>query len=81
MAEDEGNEEAFIDHPQSLVQIAQKLAWPNFFRCKLARHTGQEEGATISHLLTRASVLLQKGLSLLLLSRIPGQCSVAKSPV
>ena len=29
----------------------------------LARHTGQEEGETISHLLTRASVLLQKGLS------------------
>ena len=26
----------------------------------LARHTGQEEGETISHLLTRASVLLQK---------------------
>ena len=27
----------------------------------LARHTGQEEGETISHLPTRASVLLQKG--------------------
>ena len=38
----------------------------------LARHTGQEEGETISHLLTRASVLLQKGLSALLLNRIPG---------
>ena len=38
----------------------------------LARHTGQEEGETISHLLTRASVLLQKGLSSLLLNRIPG---------
>ena len=37
----------------------------------LARHTGQEEGETISHLLTRASVLLQKGLSALLLNRIP----------
>ena len=37
----------------------------------LARHTGQEEGETISHLLTRASVLLQKGLSSLLLNRIP----------
>ena len=36
----------------------------------LARHTGQEEGETISHLLTRASVLLQKGLSALLLNRI-----------
>ena len=38
----------------------------------LARHTGQEEGETISHLMTRASVLLQKGLSALLLNRIPG---------
>ena len=38
----------------------------------LVRHTGQEEGETISHLLTRASVLLQKGLSALLLNRIPG---------
>ena len=38
----------------------------------LARHTGQEERETISHLLTRASVLLQKGLSALLLNRIPG---------
>ena len=37
----------------------------------LARHTGQQEGETISHLLTRASVLLQKGLSALLLNRIP----------
>lgn len=37
----------------------------------LAKHTGQEEGETISHLLARASVLLQKGLSALLLNRIP----------
>ena len=43
----------------------------------LARHTGQEEGKTISHLLTRASVLLQKGLSSLLLNRIPGRLSPA----
>ena len=35
----------------------------------LARHTGQEEGETISHLLTRASVLL--------LNRIPGHPSPA----
>ena len=41
----------------------------------LARHTGQEEGETISHLLTRASVLLQKGLSSLLLNRMPGQAT------
>ena len=38
----------------------------------LARHTGQEEGETIGHLVTRASILLQKGLSSLLLNRIPG---------
>ena len=38
----------------------------------LARHSGQEEGETINHLFTRASVLLQKGLSALLLNRIPG---------
>ena len=38
----------------------------------LARHTGQEEGETIGHLLTRASILLQKGLSSLLLNQIPG---------
>ena len=38
----------------------------------LARHTGQEEGETISHLVTRASILFQKGLSSLLLNRIPG---------
>ena len=35
----------------------------------LARHTGQEEGETIGHLLTRASVLLQKGLSALLVAQ------------
>ena len=43
----------------------------------LARHTGQEEAETISHLLIRASVLLQKGLSSLLLNRIPGRLSPA----
>ena len=37
----------------------------------LASHTGQEEGETISHFLTQASVLLEKGLSSLLLNRIP----------
>ena len=41
----------------------------------LVRYNGQEEGETISHLLTRASVLLQKGLSSLLLNRIPGHPS------
>ena len=43
----------------------------------LARHLGQEEGETISHLLARALVLLQKGLSSLLLNRIPGHPSSA----
>ena len=43
----------------------------------LARHAGQEEGETISHLLARALVLLQKGLSSLLLNRIPGHPSSA----
>ena len=33
---------------------------------------GQEEGEMVSHLMTRASVLLQKELSALLLNRIPG---------
>ena len=37
----------------------------------LARHTGQEEGETIGHLLTTASELLQKGLPVLLLNKIP----------
>ena len=37
----------------------------------LARHTGQGEGETIGHLLTRASELLQKGLPVLLLNKIP----------
>ena len=41
----------------------------------LARHTGQEGGETICQLLTRASVLLQKGLSSLLLNRITGHPS------
>ena len=38
----------------------------------LARHTGQEEGEKIGHLVTRVSILLQKGLSAMLLNRIPG---------
>ena len=37
----------------------------------LARHTGQEDREGDSHLLSRASVLLQRGLSALLLNRIP----------
>ena len=41
----------------------------------LARHTGQEEGETISHLITRVSVQLQKGLSAMILNRIPSQAA------
>ena len=38
----------------------------------LARHTGQEEGEAISHLITRCSILLQRGLTAFLLNRVPG---------
>ena len=41
----------------------------------LARHTGQEEGETISHLITRVSVQLQKGLSAMILNRIPSHAA------
>ena len=44
----------------------------NLSTFRMYGHTGQEEGETISHLLTRASVFLQKGLSALLLNSIPG---------
>ena len=37
----------------------------------LARHTGTDESESINHLMTRTSILLQKGLSALLLNRIP----------
>ena len=37
----------------------------------LARHTGQEEGEKVDHLFKRVSILLQKGLSAMLLNRIP----------
>ena len=37
----------------------------------LARHTGIDESESINHLITRTSILLQKGLSALLLNRIP----------
>ena len=38
----------------------------------LARHTGQEEGEKVGHLIKRVSILLQRGLSGMLLNRIPG---------
>ena len=37
----------------------------------LARHTGLDKSESINHLMTRTSILLQKGLSALLLNRIP----------
>ena len=37
----------------------------------LARHTGQEEAAVVSHLITRCSILLQRGTAALLLNRVP----------
>ena len=41
----------------------------------LARQTGQNESEAIAHLTTRASILLQKGLTSLLINRIPGHPS------
>ena len=38
----------------------------------LARHTGQEEGEKVGHLVKRVAILLQRGLSGMLLNRIPG---------
>ena len=37
----------------------------------LARHTGQEEATVVSHLITRCSILLQRGSAALLLNRVP----------
>ena len=37
----------------------------------LARHTGEDEGQTTSHLFTRVAILIQRGLAALLLNRIP----------
>ena len=57
--------ESFVGwHKVGLVQL-RKLG------SALARHTGQGEGETIGHLLTTASELLQKGLPVLLLNKIP----------
>ena len=41
----------------------------------LARQTEQDESEAIAHLTTRASILLQKGLTSLLINRIPGHPS------
>ena len=37
-----------------------------------ARHTGQEEGEKVGHLIKRVAILLQRGLSSMLLNQIPG---------
>ena len=55
-------------HPTAVEQL-QKLG------SALARQTGQEESEAIAHLITRASILLQKGLTSLLINRIPGHPS------
>ena len=52
-------------HPVAVEQI-RKLG------SALARHTGQEEGEAISHLVTRCSILLQRGLTAFVLNRVPG---------
>ena len=41
----------------------------------LGRHTGQEEGEKVDHLIKRVSILLMKGLSSMLLNRIPGHAA------
>ena len=52
-------------HPVAVEQI-RKLG------SALARHTGQEESEAISHLVTRCSILLQRGLTAFVLNRVPG---------
>lgn len=43
----------------------------------LARHTGQEESEVVSHLISRCSLLLQRGSAALLLNRIPSHPAAA----
>ena len=38
----------------------------------LARHTEQEEREKVGHLVKRVAILLQRGLSSMLVNRIPG---------
>lgn len=38
----------------------------------LARHTGHGDGEKVDHLVKRVAILLQRGLSSMLLNRIPG---------
>ena len=51
-------------HPVAVEQL-KKIA------SALARHTAQEESETIHHLLSRCSLLLQRGTAALLLNRVP----------
>ena len=41
----------------------------------LARHTGQDEGQMVDHLVKRVSFILQNGLASMLLNRVPGYSS------
>ena len=63
---------------QTLFSLYTKSAWQKK-KCLGTRfpgshifHTPEEEGEKIDHLVKRVSVLLQKGLSAMLLNRIPG---------
>ena len=62
----EGFHTVFSDGTRVLQNMFRKLG------SALACHTGQEEGEKIDHLVKRVSILLQKGLSAMLLNRIPG---------
>ena len=47
----------------------------------LARHTAQEESEAIHHLLSRCSLLLQRGTAALLLNRVPSHPTAADSGI
>ena len=63
----------FMTLPQLLDWHRQRIAIQQLRKLgsALARHTGTDESESINHLMTRTSILLQKGLSALLLNRIP----------
>jgi len=47
----------------------------------LARHTAQDESEAIHHLLSRCSLLLQRGTAALLLNRVPSHPTAAESGI
>ena len=59
-------------HPIAVQQL-KKIA------SALARHTAQEESEAVHHLLSRCSLLLQRGTAALLLNRVPSHPSAADS--